>query len=142
MAIQAVKAVEIGVGTMVARMPGSQIHDEIGYNDQVKAFIRTTNRAGGTEGGMSNGEEIRVRGYLKPISTLRQPLESVDIDTKEVASAAFERSDITAVPAGGVIAEAAVAVVLAGAMREKFGGDSLVEMSRNFENYLGMLKEY
>lgn len=142
MAIQAVKAVEIGSGTLGASVPGSQFHDEIGYNQVSKSFTRKTNRAGGLEGGMSNGEEIRVRGYLKPISTLRKPLESIDIDTKELSPAAFERSDITAVPAGGVIGEAAVAVVLAGAMGEKFGGDSMIEMTKNFQSYLELLKEY
>src|SRR5258705_12957414 len=91
-------------------------------------FIRRTNRAGGLEGGITNGEELRVRGFLKPISTLRKALRSVDIDTKQEESAAFERSDVTAVPAAGVIGEAMVAVILAHAMREKFGGDSLPEM--------------
>jgi chorismate synthase len=142
MAIQAVKAVEIGMGVMSARIPGSQFHDEIRYNKKLKKFTRSTNRAGGTEGGMSNGEEIRVRGYLKPISTLRKPLESVDVETKAPSSAAFERSDITAVPAGGVIGEAAVAIALTIAMREKFGGDSLIEMQNNFDNYLKLLKKY
>lgn len=142
MAIQAVKAVEIGRGTDSARVPGSQFHDEISYNKKIRAFARYTNRAGGIEGGISNGEEIRIRGYLKPISTLRKALESVDIDTKESSRAAFERSDITAVPAGGVIGEAAVAITLAAAMREKFGGDSLLEMSKNYENYLKLLKKY
>jgi chorismate synthase len=142
MAIQAVKAVEIGMGTSGARLPGSQIHDQIGYNKKLKSFTRSTNRAGGIEGGISNGQEIRVRGYLKPISTLRQPLESVDVDTKESSSAAFERSDVTAVPAGGVIGEAAVAIVLAAAICEKLGGDSLQEMKKNFENYTEVLKEY
>jgi chorismate synthase len=142
MAIQAVKAVEIGKGTLGARLPGSQIHDEIGYNKNSKSFTRPTNRAGGIEGGISNGEEIRVRGYLKPISTLRQPLESVDVDTKESSRAAFERSDVTAVPAGGVIGEAAIAIVLATAICENFGGDSLSEMKRNFDSYVEALKEY
>lgn len=142
MAIQAVKAVEIGVGTQGARLPGSQFHDEIGYNRDLKIFTRSTNRAGGLEGGISNGEELRIRGYLKPISTLRKPLLSVDIETKDSAPAAFERSDITAVPAGGVIGEAAVAVVLAGAMRAKFGGDSLPEMQENFAHYLKRLASY
>jgi chorismate synthase len=132
MAIQAVKAVEIGLGTQGARLSGSKFHDEIGYNKEISQFTRLSNRAGGIEGGMSNGEEIRVRGYLKPISTLRKALQSVDIDSKEASLAAFERSDITAVPAAGVIGEAAVAIVLADAMRKKFGGDSLKEMKENF----------
>jgi chorismate synthase len=118
------------------------VHDEIGYDQTTSQFKRPTNRAGGLEGGITNGEEIRVRGYLKPISTLRRPLRSVDIDTKQSESAAFERSDITAVPAAGVIGEAMVALVLAQAMREKFGGDSLGEMRRNFDGYLNQLREY
>jgi len=142
MSIQAVKAVEIGAGTMVSRLPGSKIHDCVGYNHQLRRFTRASNRAGGIEGGMSNGEDIRVRGHLKPISTLRRPLESVDINTKEPLEAAFERSDITAVGAAGVIGEAVVAWVLADAMVEKFGGDSLGEMKRNFEGYLEQLKNY
>lgn len=142
MAIQAVKAVEIGLGTQGARLAGSKFHDEIGYNKETKLFIRPTNRAGGIEGGISNGEEIRVRGYLKPISTLRKPLQSVDVDTKDASLAAFERSDITAVPAAGVIGEAAVAIVLADAMRKKFGGDSLKEMKTNFLHYKKDLSNY
>ncbi len=106
------------------------------------AFIRRTNRAGGLEGGITNGEEVRVRGYMKPISTLRKPLRSVDIDTKEPSEAAFERSDITAVPAAGIIGEAMLAIVLVNAMREKFGGDSLGEMKRNFESYVSSVQEY
>ncbi|MEM4251730.1 MAG: chorismate synthase [Candidatus Bathyarchaeia archaeon] len=142
MAIQAVKAVEIGAGVLGAYLPGSQIHDEIGYNSEKRTFTRPTNRAGGLEGGITNGQELRIRGYLKPISTLRKPLLSVDVETKESQSAAFERSDITAVPAAGVIGEAAVALVLASALRAKFGGDSLVEMKENYKNYLRMLKDY
>ena len=105
-------------------------------------FIRETNRAGGLEGGVTNGEEIRIRGHLKPLSTLRRPLRSVDIDTKEEQLAAFERSDITAVPAAGVIGEAMMALELTVAMREKFGGDSLGEMKRNFEGYREQLRGY
>ncbi|MFY9221262.1 MAG: chorismate synthase [Blastocatellia bacterium] len=142
MSIQAVKAVEIGVGTEGARLAGSKFHDEIDYNKERGQFTRLTNRAGGLEGGMSNGEEIRIRGYLKPISTLRKALQSVDIDTKEVSLAAFERSDITAVPAAGVIGEAAVAIILADAMRRKFAGDSLTEMQQNFFNYRKLLSTY
>lgn len=142
MSIPAVKAVAIGAGTEASSLPGSEVHDEIDYNDQTKEFIRATNRAGGLEGGVTNGEEVRVRGYLKPISTLRRALRSVDIDTKQEERAAFERSDITVVPAAGVIGEAMVALVLAGAMREKFGGDSLGEMKRNFEGYRNQLRGY
>lgn len=140
MSIQAVKAVEIGTGVENAGRFGSEVHDEIFYENE--KFTRRTNRAGGLEGGITNGEELRVRGYLKPISTLRKALHSVDIDTKAEDLAAFERSDITAVPAAGVIGEAMLAIVLANAMREKFGGDSFEEMRRNFENYQGQLENF
>ncbi len=142
MSIPAVKAVAIGAGSEASSLPGSEVHDEIAYNNETKDFIRETNRAGGLEGGVTNGEEIRIRGHMKPLSTLRKPLRSVDIETKEERLAAFERSDITAVPAAGVIGEAMVALVLAGAMREKFGGDSLGEMQRNFEGYREQLRGY
>ncbi|HBB96428.1 MAG TPA: chorismate synthase [Blastocatellia bacterium] len=142
MSIHAVKAVAIGAGIEASALPGSEVHDEISYNDESKEFIRATNRAGGLEGGVTNGEEVRVRGHLKPISTLRRALRSVDIDTKEEEKAAFERSDITVVPAAGVIGEAMVALVLATAMREKFGGDSLGEMRRNFDGYREQLRGY
>lgn len=140
MSIQAVKAVEIGEGVANAGRFGSQVHDEITFDNE--EFKRMTNRAGGLEGGITNGEELRVRGYLKPISTLKKALRSVDIDTKEESLAAFERSDVTAVPAAGVIGEAMLAIVLANSMREKFGGDSLEEMKRNFEGYLQQLKAF
>lgn len=140
MSIQAVKAVEIGEGVLNSAHFGSEVHDEIYFeNDN---FKRKTNRAGGLEGGITNGEELRVRGYLKPIATLRKALHSVDIDTKKKDLAAFERSDITAVPAAGVIGEAMLAIVLANAMREKFGGDSLAEMKRNYESYNESLRQY
>jgi chorismate synthase len=142
MSIPAVKAVAIGAGAEASSLPGSEVHDEIAYNADTREFIRETNRAGGLEGGITNGEQIRVRGHLKPLSTLRRALRSVDIDTKEEESAAFERSDVTAVPAAGVIGESMVALVLAGAMREKFGGDSLGEMKRNFEGYREQLRGY
>lgn len=170
MSIHAVKAVEIGTGVANAGKPGSEVHDEIfsetgdmrrkigDENDETSSdarspisslqspvsarFVRKTNRAGGLEGGITNGEELRVRGYLKPISTLRKPLNSVDIDTKKESPAAFERSDITAVPAAGVIGESMLAVVIANSMREKFGGDSLEEMTRNFEAYLASVNNY
>jgi chorismate synthase len=142
MSIPAVKAVAIGAGAEASSLPGSEVHDEIGYNNETREFIRETNRAGGLEGGITNGEQIRIRGHLKPLSTLRRALRSVDIDTKEEESAAFERSDVTAVPAAGVIGESMVALVLAGAMREKFGGDSLGEMKRNFEGYREQLRGY
>lgn len=140
MSIQATKAVEIGSGVENASLPGSKVHDEITFAND--SFKRTSNRAGGLEGGITNGEELRVRGYLKPISTLKKPLRSVDIDTKQEDLAAFERSDVTAVPAAGVIGEAMLAIVLANAMREKFGGDSLTEMKMNFDNYLKALRKY
>jgi len=142
MSIPAVKAVAIGAGAEASSLPGSEVHDEIAYNSETKEFIRATNRAGGLEGGVTNGEELRIRGHLKPLSTLRRPLKSVDIDTKQEEAAAFERSDVTAVPAAGVIGEAMVALVLADAMREKFGGDSLGEMKRNFEGYREQLRGY
>lgn len=142
MSIQAVKAVEIGEGVANANLFGSAVHDEIGYSAENKEFNRSSNRAGGLEGGITTGEELRVRGYLKPISTLRRPLKSVDIDTKQESLAAFERSDTTAVPAAGVIGEAMVAIVLANSLREKFGGDSLTEMRRNFDSYLEQLSRY
>ncbi|MGB8509378.1 MAG: chorismate synthase, partial [Pyrinomonadaceae bacterium] len=142
MSIPAVKAVSIGAGVEAANLPGSQVHDEIAYRDDEQEFTRLTNRAGGLEGGITNGEELRVRGFLKPISTLRRALRSVDIDTKREESAAFERSDVTAVPAAGVIGEAMVALTLAVAMREKFGGDSIAEMRRNFDGYQKQLRAY
>ncbi|MCA1590088.1 MAG: chorismate synthase [Acidobacteria bacterium] len=140
MSIQAVKAVEIGTGVANSGRFGSAVHDEIFYEDD--KFNRRTNRAGGLEGGITNGEELRVRGYLKPISTLRKALHSVDIDSKADHLAAFERSDITAVPAAGVIGEAMLALVIANAMREKFGGDSIDEMKDNFERYRDRLAQY
>ena len=142
MSIPAVKAVSIGAGVEVAARRGSEVHDEIGYDAAERRFTRPTNRAGGLEGGITNGEELRVRGYLKPISTLRRALRSVDIETKQEERAAFERSDVTAVPAAGVIGEAMVALVLAEAVREKFGGDSLTEMRRNFDGYREQLRAY
>lgn len=142
MSIPAVKAASIGAGFEAAALPGSRVHDEIAYDVEERKFTRPTNRAGGLEGGITNGEEVRVRGYLKPISTLRRALRSIDIDTKEEEAAAFERSDVTVVPAAGVIGEAMVALVLAQAMREKFGGDSLEEMRRNFDGYCEQLRGY
>ena len=142
MSIPAVKALAIGAGTEASSLPGSEIHDEIAYNSETKEFIRETNRAGGLEGGVTNGEEVRIRGHMKPLSTLRRPLRSVDIDTKQDEPAGFERSDITAVPAAGVVAESMVALVLGAAMRDKFGGDSMGEMKRNFEGYREQLRGY
>jgi chorismate synthase len=140
MSIQAIKAVEIGNGVENAGLSGSKVHDEITYKKN--KYKRLQNRAGGLEGGITNGEEIRVRGYKKPIATLRKPLRSVDIDTKEEDLAAFERSDITAVTAAGVIGEAMLAIVLANSVREKFGGDSFEELKSNFDSYQESLKNY
>ena len=144
MSLQAVKAVEIGSGIRAAASPGSQVHDEIAYQaeDSFTKFSRSRNNAGGIEGGISNGEEIRVRGYLKPISTLRRPLQSVDFATREPVKAAYERSDVCVVPAAGVAAEAMVALTLARCALEKFGGDSMVETKRNFNGYLEQLKNF
>lgn len=142
MSIPAVKAVALGAAIEASASFGSQVHDEIAYDDAAQKFMRRTNRAGGLEGGITNGEELRVRGFLKPISTLRRALRSVDIDTKKEESASFERSDITAVPAAGVIGEAMVALVLAQAMIDKFGGDSISEMRRNFDGYSEQLRSY
>jgi chorismate synthase len=144
MSLQAVKAVEIGAGVAAAFAAGSAVHDEIGYtaSDGFTAFSRTRNNAGGIEGGVSNGEEIRVRGYLKPISTLRRPLQSVDFSTREPVKAAYERSDVCVVPAAGVAAEAMVALTLAHCALEKFGGDSMTETLRNFQGYCEQLKNY
>jgi len=144
MSLQAVKAVEIGSGVAAAFSPGSQVHDEIGYmgTSGFTAFSRTRNNAGGVEGGISNGEEIRIRGYLKPISTLRRPLQSVDFATREPVKAAYERSDVCVVPAAGVAAEAMVALTLARCVLDKFGGDSMTETLRNFQGYCQQLKNF
>jgi chorismate synthase len=144
MSVQAVKAVEIGAGVAAAFGPGSAVHDEIGYtaSSGFTAFSRTHNNAGGIEGGVSNGEEVRARGYLKPISTLRRPLQSVDFSTREPVKAAYERSDVCVVPAAGVVAEAMVALTLARCALEKFGGDSMTETLRNFRGYCQQLKNY
>ena len=144
MSLQAVKGVEIGTAIQAAHSPGSAVHDEIGYqtDNGFSGFTRTRNNAGGLEGGVSNGQEIRVRGYLKPISTLRRPLQSVDFATREPVKAAYERSDVCVVPAAGVAAESMVALTLARCALEKFGGDSLKETKRNFQGYLEQLKKY
>jgi chorismate synthase len=140
MGIHAIKGVEIGPGFDIARTPGSEAHDEISY-DAARGYVRETERSGGTEGGMTTGEPLRVRAAMKPLSSLARPLASVDVDTKEPAPAITQRSDVTAVPAAGVIGEAAVAFVLAAAMLEKFGGDSLDETSRNLRAYRDALRE-
>lgn len=137
MSIHAVKGVEIGGGFAVAAGPGSEAHDVIMTPDRWagRPWRRETNRAGGLEGGMTNGEPIVVRGALKPISTLSKPLPSVDLHTGEQIQAHYERSDVCTVPAAGVVGEAMVAIVLARAMLEKFGGDSMPETLRNFQSY-------
>jgi chorismate synthase len=135
MSVQAVKAVEIGSGILAAGSYGSEVQDEIAYQKHARRFKRATNRAGGLEGGITNGEDVIIRGFLKPISTLRKGLGTADMVTKEPVQAAYERSDWCVVPAGGVAGEAMVALVLADAFLQKFGGDSLTEMRRNFEGY-------
>jgi chorismate synthase len=142
MSIQAVKAVEIGSGVENAESYGSRVQDEIRYDTGSKKFTRASNRAGGIEGGISNGSDIVVRGYLKPISTLRRPLLTADLKTKEAVKAAYERSDVCVVPAAGVIGEGMVALELAGAFLEKFGGDSITETRRNFQGYQKQLDEF
>jgi chorismate synthase len=150
MSLQAVKAVEIGTGVGSALSFGSAVHDEIGYSreqaggkgSRFSGFTRASNHAGGIEGGISNGEDILVRGYLKPISTLRRPLGSVDFETREPVKAAYERSDVCVVPAAGVAAESMVALTLARCALEKFGGDSMVETFRNFEGYKQQLRKF
>jgi chorismate synthase len=138
--IQGVKGVEFGLGFKGASLPGSQVHDQIYYSNS-KGFFRETNGAGGIEGGMSNGEPIVVRAVMKPIPTLYKPLASVDIKSKEPSLASVERSDICAVPACSVVAEAVVAWEIAQALVEKFGGDSLAEIITNLTNYQNWLKE-
>jgi chorismate synthase len=140
--IQAVKAVEIGAGVTAAGSYGSEVQDEISYDKPGKRFRRSSNRAGGLEGGITNGQDVVVRGYLKPISTLRRALGTADMVTKEPVQAAYERSDWCVVPAGGVAGEAMVALVLADAFLQKFGGDSLAEMRRNFDNYARQIDEF
>jgi chorismate synthase len=142
MSIQAVKAVELGAGVSAATSYGSEVQDEIGYDLAAHKFTRASNRAGGLEGGITNGEDVIVRGYLKPISTLRQSLGTADLVSKQPVKAAYERSDICVVPAAGVVGEAMVAFILAQAFLQKFGGDSLTETKRNFEGYHAQLQTF
>src|ERR1700722_19412574 len=147
MSLQAVKAVELGQGVTAAQSFGSVVHDAIGYSTEENGgaatrFTRDHNNAGGIEGGISNGEDIIVRGYLKPISTLRRPLGSVSYSTREPTKAAYERSDVCVVPAAGVAAEAMVAFVIAKLVLEKFGGDSAGELSRNYQGYLEQIRRF
>jgi chorismate synthase len=137
MSVQAIKGVEVGIGFDAARRPGSRVHDEIYYQD---GYRRNSNNAGGIEGGMSNGEPIVVRAAMKPIPTLYSPLRSVDIRTHEPFEATVERSDTCAVPAALVVAEAVVAIEIANALLEKFGGDSIIEIRRNLESYLEQIR--
>jgi len=141
MSIPAVKGVEIGDGFMTASRAGSRAHDVIRYN-RARGFHRITNRAGGVEGGMTNGMEIVSRAAVKPVSTLGEPLETVDLVTKRRTRAIVERSDVCMVPAAAVVAEAVVAIELASAFQEKFGGDSLTEMKRNYRGYLAQLRHF
>ncbi len=141
MSIQAMKGVEIGGGFGTAARPGSQVHDAIGYDAQSTwGFTRPTNNAGGLEGGMTNGEPVIIRVAKKPIATLKKALPSVDLESKQSFEAAFERSDVCAVPAGSVIVEAVVATVMAEAVCEKFGGDSMAELTRNYAAYVAELR--
>ena len=140
--LQAVKGVEIGFASEGAAAFGSKVQDTIHYDREGQRFTRGANRAGGLEGGITNGQDVVVRGLLKPISTLRRPLESVDFHTREKVAAAYERSDVCVVPAAGVAGEAMVALVLAGAVLEKFGGDSLAETKRNLEGYLEQVRGF
>ncbi|MDR3735967.1 MAG: chorismate synthase [Acidobacteriaceae bacterium] len=145
MSLQAVKAVEIGRGVTAAESFGSVVHDAIEYGDKPEGFTKFTrehNNAGGIEGGVSNGEDIVIRGYLKPISTLRRPLASVNFETREPVKAAYERSDVCVVPAAGVAGEAMIALALARLVLEKFGGDSLRELKRNFDGYCEQIKRF
>jgi chorismate synthase len=146
MALPAVKGVEVGRGFALAALPGSAAHDEIARATGPEAtraggFARATNRAGGLEGGMTNGEPLVLRVAMKPLSTLMRPLRSVDLATGQPAAAQSERSDVCVVPALGVVGEAAVALTLADGYAEKFGGDSLAEMRRNFDAYVARLGE-
>jgi chorismate synthase len=141
LSIHAVKAVAIGDGVAAATRIGSEVHDAL-YFDEERRYHRNTNRAGGLEGGVTNGEDVVVRAYMKPISTLRRGLPSVDTETREAHRSQWERSDVTAVPACGVVCEAMLAIVLATAMREKFGGDSMREMRRNYDAYVAELRQY
>jgi chorismate synthase len=141
MSIQAIRGVSFGVGFEAAHMRGSMVHDEIFY-DKKRGFYRTTNNAGGIEGGITTGEAIVLKAVMKPIATLKSPLASVNIRTKKPVRASIERSDVCAVPAAGVIGEAVVAIELANAMIEKFGGDSVREMKRNHTGYLEQIRKF
>jgi chorismate synthase len=145
-AIQAFKGVEIGLGFEAARRPGSQVHDEIAFDEAGKnspslGFTRGTNNAGGLEGGMTNGKAVVVRGAMKPISTHGKPLKSINLNTKQPAEAGWERSDVSAISAASVIMENVIAFEIARAFLEKFGGDSLLEVKTNYDNFLATARE-
>jgi chorismate synthase len=142
MSIPSAKAVEIGDAIHSAQRPGSSVHDEIFFDPEKKAFVRKTNRAGGVEGGISNGSDLRIRVHLKPIPTLKKPLASVDVNSKEAFDAAVERGDVCVASAACVVAEAMLGLVLADAFLEKFGGDSIPEIERNFVEYAGLVRQY
>jgi chorismate synthase len=142
MSIPAAKAIELGRGIAGAQLSGSGVHDEIFYDPAAHRFFRNTNRAGGLEAGITNGADVRARLYIKPIPTLKKPLRSVDVNSKEPFEAAFERSDTCVVPAAGVVAEAMLAFVLADAFSEKFAGDSLLETEANYTHYQNLLDRY
>ncbi len=141
MSIQAIKGVEIGIGFDAAARFGSDVHDAIYYDRSKKKYYRKTNRAGGIEGGMTNGENIIVRAAMKPIATLYSPMDSVDVATKKPFKATVERSDYCAVPAASVVGEAMVAIEIANAFLEKFGGDSMNEIHRNYQGYLDYISK-
>lgn len=142
MSVQAVKGVETGLGFDMAHMKGSEVHDRINYDPGNKKFYRETNNAGGFEGGITNGESLVFSAVMKPISSLQKPLESVDIETKKKVSSEIVRSDVCAVPAAGVVGEAAVSLEVAAALLEKTGGDSMDEVKRNYENYLKQVSKF
>jgi chorismate synthase len=142
LSIQAVKGVSIGAGLQVSAGGGREAHDAIGYDPDAKRFTRPSNRAGGIEGGMSNGEIVRLRGYLKPLATLPTALPSVDLVTKEALVADVERTDTVPIVAAGVVGEAMVSLVVADAMLEKFGGDTIGETRANLDRYLERLRAY
>ncbi len=142
LSLQAVKGVELGLGFRAAAKRGSALHDEIAYDAAARRFVRRSNNSGGTEGGMSTGEPLRVRVAFKPLSTLMRPLRSADIRTKQESVGNTERSDVCAIPAAAVIAEAVVAFELANAFVEKFGGDSRAEIARNYQGYLEQVRSF
>jgi chorismate synthase len=146
MSVQAIKAVEIGMGMEAARRPGSEVHDVIQYDQAHRdhpdlGYVRPTNNAGGIEAGMTNGQPLVVRAAKKPISTLRKPLDSINLSTKQAEAAAYERSDVCAVPAASVIVEAVVAFEVARAMVEKFGGDSVDEMKQRWQLFHDLARQ-